>query len=106
MKRLLIFGVFLFLCLCTGCVEQKSTPHDDTISVGDTIKVDYIGRLGDGSVFDTSLEDTAKHAGIYNSQRIYNPLQFKVGAEEMIAGFDSGVVGMKVSETNNITVPP
>ncbi|RLG24938.1 hypothetical protein DRN76_03390 [Methanosarcinales archaeon] len=106
MKRLLIFGVLLLLCSGTGCIEQKSTPHDDTISVGDTIKVDYIGRLEDGSVFDTSLEDVAKHAGIYNPQRIYNPLQFKVGAGEMIAGFDNGVVGMKVTETKNITVPP
>ena len=106
MKRLLIVGILLLLCSGIGCIEQESTPHDDTISVGDTIKVNYVGRLEDDSIFDTSFEDIAKHAGIYNPQRIYNPLQFKVGAGEMIAGFDSGVVGMKVAETKNITVPP
>jgi FKBP-type peptidyl-prolyl cis-trans isomerase 2 len=33
-------------------------------------------------------------------------LSFTVGAGQMIAGFDKGVVGMKVGETKTVTLPP
>lgn len=47
---------------------------------GDTVKVHYTGKLEDGTVFDRSAED--------------DPLQFTVGADEVIRGFDQAVVGM------------
>ena len=46
----------------------------------DTVKVRYTGRLEDGTVFDQSPED--------------RPLQFIIGREEVIAGFDEAVEGM------------
>lgn len=105
MKGLLITTVLLSLLLTiTGCIEQQGT--SDTVQPGDIVKVDYIGRLENGSVFDTSIEEVAKDAGIYNPQRNYQPIQFKVGSGEMIEGFDKGVIGMKIGETKNITVAP
>ena len=59
---------------------------------GDTISVDYVGKLEDGTVFDTSLKEAAVEAGIYNQMRDYEPLTFAVGAGQMIKGFDEGVV--------------
>ncbi|MFP4188866.1 MAG: peptidylprolyl isomerase, partial [Halobacteriales archaeon] len=38
--------------------------------------------------------------------REYVPLEFKVGAGEVVQGFDEGVVGMEEGETDEITVPP
>ena len=63
------------------------------VKIGDTVKVDYVGTLADGSVFDESKEHGA-------------PLEFKVGADEMIKGFDEAVVGMKVGEEKKITLTP
>ncbi len=63
------------------------------VKIGDTVKVDYVGTLADGSVFDESK----KHGA---------PLEFKVGADEMIKGFDEAVVGMKVGEEKKITLTP
>ena len=59
---------------------------------GDLVKVHYTGRLTDGSQFDSS---TGRE-----------PLEFTVGAGQMIKGFDTGVEGMAIGEKKSITVPP
>ncbi len=74
-----------------------------TVKKGDTVAVDYVGTLEDGTVFDTSIEAEAKKAGL-PARPSYEPLSFTVGAGQMIAGFDAGVVGMKVNETKTVTI--
>ncbi|MEI7961081.1 MAG: peptidylprolyl isomerase [archaeon] len=62
------------------------------VKSGDNISVNYTGKLTDGSVFDTSIGRS--------------PLEFTVGAGQMIKGFDTGVLGMKIGETKTITLSP
>jgi len=70
-----------------------------------TLVVDYVGRLADGTVFDTSVESVAKACGLYTAQRNYTQwLEFTAGAWQMIAGFDAGVIGMATNETKTITI--
>ena len=57
---------------------------------GDTVQVHYTGRLADGQVFDSS------EGG--------DPLEFKVGAGEVIKGFDDGVEGMSVGDKKRIEI--
>ena len=57
----------------------------------DTVKVHYTGKLTTGQVFDSSLER--------------EPLQFVVGAGQMIKGFDEAVNGMEVNEKKTVTIP-
>ncbi len=52
---------------------------------GDTVKVNYTGRLDDGTVFDSSL-----HSG---------PLEFTIGDGQLIPGFENAVIGMSPGET-------
>lgn len=59
---------------------------------GSHISVDYTGKLLDGKVFDSSIGRT--------------PLEFDVGAGQMIKGFDQGVIGMKIGEKKTITLAP
>ena len=70
----------------------------------DILSVHYIWKLEDGTVFDTSRENTAKENGIYNEQRAYTPLEFIAWAWQMIAWFDSGVIWMKEWESKTITI--
>jgi FKBP-type peptidyl-prolyl cis-trans isomerase 2 len=78
-----------------------------TIQANDAIVVDYIGRLSDGTVFDTSVESVAKACGKYSEGRDYNGgLSFTVGAGQMIPGFDAAVVGMKVGQTKTANLTP
>jgi FKBP-type peptidyl-prolyl cis-trans isomerase 2 len=76
------------------------------VKAGDTVQVDYIGKLENGTVFDTSREDVAKQAGIYVSSRTYAPLTFVAGSGQIIKGFDKGVIGMKVGEEKTIKTTP
>jgi FKBP-type peptidyl-prolyl cis-trans isomerase 2 len=86
--------------------NKSGTIESRMVKAGDTVQVDYTGKLENGTVFDTSKEDVAKQAGIYDSNRTYAPLAFVVGSGQMIKGFDSAVIGMKVGEEKTIKIPP
>lgn len=75
------------------------------VEKGDTVKVNYVGSLGDGNVFDTSIREEAEKAGLALRES-YEPLEFTVGGGQMIQGFDEGVLGMKVGEEKDIEIPP
>ncbi len=62
------------------------------VEAGDQVRVNYTGMFTDGSVFDSSAGN--------------EPLEFTVGAGEVITGFDSAVVGMQPGETRKVTVDP
>lgn len=62
------------------------------VKKGDVVRVHYTGTLVDGSQFDSSVGRA--------------PLEFTVGAGQMIAGFDAGVLGMIVGNKKTIQVDP
>jgi len=96
---------------CVQAIEQYLNNADmkgnwAKIQQWDGIVVDYIGRLEDGSVFDTSVESIAQACDSYNQQRDYSAwLPFTVWAGQMIAGFDAGVIGMKLWQTKTVKIP-
>ncbi len=65
----------------------------DTVEAGDSIEVHYNGTLEDGEKFDSSYDRG-------------QTLPFKVGAGQMIPGFDAGVVGMKLEEKKTLKLEP
>ena len=73
---------------------------------GDTISVHYLGKFPGGKAFDTSMKAEAIKAGLYSPARDYKPLQVVLGNHQVISGFEEALVGMKVNETKEITLPP
>ena len=59
---------------------------------GDVVKVHYKGKLNSGEQFDSSEGR--------------KPLEFVVGAGQMIAGFDEAIPGMSVGEKKTVTIAP
>ena len=76
-----------------------------TAKVGDTVSVNYIGKFPNGTLFDTSIKSEAQKGGL-PLRPSYSPLEFKVGAGQMISGFDAAVVGMAEGEEKTVTLPP
>ena len=61
---------------------------------GDTVQVHYVGvAYSTGEEFDASWNRG-------------DPLQFKLGAGQVIAGWDQGVQGMKVGGRRQLIIPP
>ena len=107
MEKRLIIGILLALVLVvSGCVDTDGGSTVEVIKEGDHVLVDYTGRLEDGTVFDTSVEDVAIEAGVHDPNREYQPIGFTVGAGQLIKGFDRGVVGMAASEEKTLTLSP
>jgi FKBP-type peptidyl-prolyl cis-trans isomerase 2 len=73
---------------------------------GDTVSVHYVGKYQGGKAFDTSMESEAKKTGLYNRARDYKPLQVKIGAGQVIPGFDEALIGMAINEEKEVTIPP
>ncbi|WP_299452405.1 FKBP-type peptidyl-prolyl cis-trans isomerase [uncultured Microscilla sp.] len=72
---------------------------------GETVKVNYTGKLTNGKVFDTSLEDQAKVHGKYNPGRPYKPFEFQIGRGRVIKGWDEGIALLKPGAKATLLVP-
>jgi FKBP-type peptidyl-prolyl cis-trans isomerase 2 len=66
----------------------------EQIKNGDSVSVNYTGRLEDGTIFDTSLQEGR------------TPLNATLGQGQLIPGFESGLIGMLVGEKKTIEIEP
>mmetsp|Transcript_29943 Transcript_29943/g.77294 ORF Transcript_29943/g.77294 Transcript_29943/m.77294 type:complete len:138 (-) Transcript_29943:1000-1413(-) len=74
-------------------VEFKPDECSVVAEKGDHVSVHYTGTLADGSKFDSSYDRG-------------QPLEFKLGAGQVIKGWELGIEGMCVGEKRKLTIPP
>ncbi len=74
-------------------IEDLEVGTGDEAQSGQQVKVHYTGWLADGSKFDSSLDRG-------------QPFAFGLGARQVIAGWEQGVIGMKVGGKRRLTIPP
>jgi FKBP-type peptidyl-prolyl cis-trans isomerase 2 len=60
-------------------------------TAGNTVRVHYVGTLDNGERFDTSVGG--------------DPLEFTLGAGQVIPGFEEAISGMEVGETKQVRIP-
>ncbi|WP_457556192.1 FKBP-type peptidyl-prolyl cis-trans isomerase [Candidatus Pyrohabitans sp.] len=73
---------------------------------GDFVKINYTGRIKDGEVFDTTIEEVAKKHGIYDPRIRFRAQAIVIGAGHVISGLDEALVGMEVGEKRIVEIPP
>ena len=59
----------------------------------DTVEVNYIGAFIDGKKFDSSYDRN-------------EPFVFKIGANQVIPGWERGILGMKIGGVRRLVIPP
>ena len=74
-------------------VEEIVVGTGAEAAAGQRVRVHYTGRLTNGNTFDSSLDRG-------------QPFGFKLGAGDVIKGWDQGVAGMKVGGKRKLTIPP
>ncbi len=74
-------------------IEELQMGSGAVAVAGKTVSVHYTGWLTSGEKFDSSV-DRGK------------PFGFKLGAGQVIKGWDQGVAGMKVGGKRRLTIPP
>lgn len=74
-------------------IEDTLVGTGATATAGDMVTMNYVGMLLDGTVFDASKNhgDTG--------------FTFTLGAGQVIQGWDTGIVGMKVGGKRKLSIP-
>ncbi|HSF52658.1 MAG TPA: FKBP-type peptidyl-prolyl cis-trans isomerase [Algoriphagus sp.] len=86
--------------------ETSVSPEINTEMLrGDTVTVNYTGRLLSDEVFDSSIEQVAKDNEIYQTGREYKPLTFPNGLGGFLTGFEFGISKMKPGEKATVIFP-
>ena len=73
---------------------------------GDTVYVNYTGKLLNGKVFDSSVKSIAQQAGLSQPGRTYEPINFVLGTGGVIAGWDQGMLLVNEGGKATFVIPP
>lgn len=74
-------------------VQDLKEGAGEEAAAGMAVAVHYTGTLADGTKFDSSLDRG-------------EPFVFRLGAGQVIQGWDTGVAGMKVGGVRKLVIPP
>lgn len=74
-------------------IEDTVIGEGNAVKPGDTVVINYIGKLKNGTEFD-------------NSYKRGTPFETTIGVGEVIKGWDEGVIGMKAKGKRKLTIPP
>ena len=90
-NQIIIGVIALFILIVAAYFAIGTVSASQIVKPGDNVQVYYTGAFTNGTVFDSNI----------GSQ----PLNFTVGANEVIPGFDQAVIGMKINQTTTLTIP-
>ena len=90
-KYVLLVLALSAIVFASGCQAADESGETGGVQEGDTVKVHYMGKLDDGTVFDSSEGR--------------DPLQFTVGEGQVVPGFEEAVIGMELGESKTVKIP-
>ena len=88
-----------------------------TAQQGDTVRFHYIGKLDDGTIFDTTDDDCGTDCGCGDSAcddegcgcgdegEAGGPLEIVLGSDEIIPALEQALIGMAPGESKTVRIP-
>lgn len=78
------------------------------VTDGDTVTIQYTGRLSDGTVIDTSSQRLAIREGLTEEHpdRDFEPLTLTIGEGEVIEGLQEALEGLEEGDQATVEIPP
>ena len=95
MKKFIFILIFISKITLSADLEIKNNIEGYGVEIlnHSKIKVHYIGTLEDGTKFDSSYDRG-------------EPFSFQIGLRQVIEGWETGIMGMKVGGKRTLIIPP
>ena len=95
MKKFIFILIFISKITLSADLEIKNNLEGEGAEIVNhsKIKVHYIGMLEDGTKFDSSYDRG-------------EPFSFQIGLRQVIKGWETGIIGMKVGGKRTLIIPP
>lgn len=90
-RKIVIATVIAIALIVVVYLTLSSSAQTPVVADGDNVQVYYTGSFTNGTVFNSNV----------GSQ----PFNFTVGSGQVIQGFDSAVIGMKLNQSKTVTIP-
>ena len=75
------------------------------IDNGDFVRVNFTGKIKDtDDVFDTTYDEIAQEAGIFEENKTYKPIPIVVGGNHLLPAIEEAIIGLEEGETKHIEV--
>ena len=75
------------------------------IDNGDFVRVNFTGKIKDTEeVFDTTYDEIAQEAGIFEENKTYKPIPIVVGGNHLLPAIEEAIKGLEAGETKHIEV--
>jgi len=90
----------------SGSTVEKVTPTE--VADGTYVTLNYTLRDGaaDGKILETTLYTVAQENNMSGAETDFKPFSVMIGAQQLIPGFENGLIGMKKWDAKTIEVPP
>ncbi len=70
------------------------------------VRVDYKAYLADvDKMYDTTIADAAKEAGIFNEKSSYSPMPYVIGSKKLYADLDEAIANAEIGKEAEVTIP-
>jgi len=73
-------------------IQDEKIGTGAAVKKGDTVQINYIGTLTNGTKFDATAPG--------------KPFGTQIGTGQVIKGWDEGIIGMKIGGARKLTIPP
>ena len=73
------------------------------IDNGDFVRVNFTGKIKEtDEVFDTTYDEIAQEAGIFDENKTYKAIPIVVGGNHLLPAIEEAIIGLEEGETKHV----